>query len=212
MFNSSAHGRAVGRIVFGGVLIVGAGVLVERLVHANHAYAATTILATWSIAIVLGLIASAATDVFDRRRSDVQPIFAASFAVPTLGAALVLPLTIHMPFALLFGDGFVDFDAYAHASLYVTAPAHLVFGFLAARRAVQLANGSIAISSNKIFTTTIIAASVPFAVLLLIPPLLVGLTGLAILPILERMPTIIARELAPRVPMAIALTATRKAT
>lgn len=203
MFNSSEsndaverHARAVGRIVFGVVTIVGAAILVDRLIHRPEPHAVKVLGATWTVAFVAGWIVQQLELATKRAGSD---LLAASFAVPAVGVALLLPLTLHLPVALALGVGVAGFDKWAQLSLYVTAPAHLTFAFLAALRAIRLAQGRPAVSTRRIYVTTLIVSAIPFV----IPPLLVGFTGLAIIPLLDHMARMIERELTPPLPTAI---------
>jgi hypothetical protein len=132
-------------------------------------------------------------------------LLAASLAVPAFGLALVLPLTVHLPFAAAL-SGLDGFDDWAHLAVFVTGPAHVIFAILTAVRAVQLARGRAAVSVQMIFILTVLVSAIPFAVLFLLPPLLVALTGLPIVPLLQSMDRIAAAERAarPEVPHATA--------
>ncbi len=188
--------------MFGAVLIAGAVVLVDRLLAPENPHAGIALLGTWTIAILAGLAAMAAIRG-EPASGDTERIFVASFVVPTIGVALLLPLTLHLPIVAL-GWGVDAFDDWAALSLMITGPAHVVFAWLAATRAKQLARGELAITPTKIFAITIAASAIPFAVLYMIPPILVGVTGLPILVLLDRMERLVARESSVHVPTAIA--------
>lgn len=196
--------RIVGRLVFGAILLAGAAVLVDRLTERDAPEAFATLAATWTIAFVAGSIAQIATGAV-RTRPHSAGLRTASYVVPTLGIALLLPLTLHLPVALALGVDAAGFDRWAQLSLMITAPAHVVFAALAAIRAYQLARGAHAISTTRVYVTTLVVACIPFAILFFIPPILVGLTGVAILPLLDRMPQIIQREGIAPLPTAVAL-------
>ena len=194
MFNSRMEpgdrfARAFGRIAFGTVLIVGTGILVQRLLTMpNNAQAAKIIGATWLVALFCGWSVRQAAIVFCEH-ADVKDIFTLSYAVPVFGLALLLPLSIHVVAALALGC-VASFDAWARVSIYLAGAAHVGFAILATLRAVQLARGQIAISARTVFTRTLAVSAIPFVV----PSLVVGFTGLFLLPLLDRMEPIIERE------------------
>jgi hypothetical protein len=195
MFNSdeTRYSRAVGRIVFGVVMILGAATFVERLLRMREAHAAKTLAIIWIAALFAGWLFAQLASV-TARRVDVADIFTLSWVLPTLGVALLVPLTLHIPFALALGSNLSAFDDWARLSLVFAGPPHVVFAFLAAVRAARLAQGQPAMSATRIYIITLVAAAVPFGFLFLIPPLLVGLTGFAILPFLARLQGLIERE------------------
>lgn len=195
MFNSeeTRYSRAVARIVFGVVMILGAAAFVERLLRVPETHAAKTLAIIWIAALFSGWLFAQLASV-TARRIDVENIFTLSWVLPTLGVALLVPLTLHVPFALALGGNLSSFDDWARISLAITGPAHVAFAFLAALRAARLAQGRPAISAKRIYILTLVVASIPFALLFFIPPLLVGLTGLPILPFLVRLHGSIERE------------------
>jgi hypothetical protein len=89
-------------------------------------------------------------------------------------------------------------------SLFVGGTSHIALVIFAVRRANQLAEGRRAMSPEKIYTSVIAISCIPFAVLFMIPPIVVGLTGLAILPLLIRMERWIESERVPELPTAMA--------
>jgi hypothetical protein len=196
MFNSqydSRYPRAVGRIVFGVVMILGGATFVERLLRVREAHAVKTLAIVWLAALFAGWLFAQLASV-TARRVEIADIFTISWVLPTLGVALVLPLTLHIPFALALGSNLSSFDDWARISLAIAGPAQVTFAFLATLRAARLAQGRPAMSATRIYIITLIASSIPFALLFMIPPLLVGLTGFAILPLLVRMEGMIDRE------------------
>jgi hypothetical protein len=195
MFNSeeTRYSRAVGRIVFGVVMILGAATFVERLLRVPEAHAAKTLAIIWLAALFAGWLFSQLASV-TARRIDVADIFTLSWVLPTLGVALLVPLTLHIPFALALGGDLSSFDDWARISLAITGPAHVAFAFLSALRAARLAQGRLAMSATRIYIITLVAASIPFALLFFIPPLLVGLTGFFLVPFLTRLQEMIDRE------------------
>ena len=196
------QGRAIGRIVFGLVLIGGAYILVDRLHERADPQAAKVIGASWTLAFLAGSIARILTASLSTRPNPFAHR-ALSFAVPAIGIALLLPLTLHLPVALGIGVGLDGFDKWAQLSLWVSAPAHIAFAILAATRATQLARGTRAISTWQVYVLTLIVSCVPFAIFFFVPPIIIGLTGLAIVPLLDRMERIIKCDGAAPLPTAI---------
>lgn len=185
------YARAIGRIVFGAVMLAGVAVLLQRLFEMRHPETNKVIAATWIIALFCGFVARHVAVIFGDRKS-LQRIFVLSYAVPALGIALLLPLSLHLIVALALGVA-GDFDVWVQMSLHFAGPAHIAFAFLATRRAVRIAQGRDAQHARDVFVATLLVASIPFA-LILLPPLIVAATGLPILPLLERMRPLIERE------------------
>lgn len=186
----SQEGRALGRVVFGLVLIAGITILAERLVANRHDVDAAKVIAgTWTVAFGAGGIVSLLAGPSDRSVSPRLRVL--SYVVPTFGIALLLPLTIHLPIALALGVDVAAFDRWAFVSACITGVTHVVFATLAALRAWQLATGRPAISATQVYVAVLAVSCVPFAIVYFIPPVVVGLTGLPILVLLERMPRFI---------------------
>lgn len=148
---------------------------------------------TWSAAaaaFVLGCVI--------RDRDDRDSVAAA--VLPSVGIALVLPLTIHLVIATLLYPT-RSFDEWVQYSLLLVSVAHLVFAVLVGLRAAAIAQQRPPISVGTIYYATVCTAGVPGLVLVL-PLVLVALTGLPILPLLHGM----KRWCAPRhhLPFAIA--------
>ena len=179
--------------MFGVVAILGAGTFVERLLRMGEPHAAKTLAIIWLAALLAGWVFAQLAAV-TARRVDIEDIFTLSWVLPAIGVALLLPLTLHIPVAIALGGNLNGFDAWAKISIAITGPAHVAFAFLAALRAARIAQGRPAMTCTRIYIVTIVVASVPFALLLFIPPVLVGLTGFAIMPLLERMRVMIERE------------------
>jgi hypothetical protein len=191
--------RRIGRIVFGGVLLVGVGWLATSAWsssfgshHAAPLDGARIIGLTWLAAIAAGLAAWA---IAARVRGTWSrgALFARSVVVPTLGVALLLPLTLHLPVALMIADADA-FDLWVIASLWITGLAHLVFATLCAVRGYRLVAGKPGPTPATIYFATVITSCLPFVVLWAIPPVLVGITALPFAPMLHAMERRIARE------------------
>jgi hypothetical protein len=196
MFSSSLYGRRMGRVVFGAVLFAGAGVFVHQLAQgrafdgepdAPFAPASVILLATWALAIVAGAITTIA---LRKTARDPRPVFAASMVVPSVAIALLAPLTLHLPFV----GGGRDFDEWASLSLPITGVTHVLLAVLVAMRAYQLVAGGKAIRPGSIYLVCVAVSCLPFAVLYLLPPALVALTGLPFLPAMAYMQRLVERE------------------
>lgn len=190
------------RLAFGSALVVGAGGLVLRTLLVasqgpSSAPAAWQIVTGAWLVACLGYIGAspiarrilAATR---RRRAD-DDWLAASLVVPAVGLSLLLPLSLHMPFALLLG-GARGFEAWAGMSVFIVGHAHVVLAVLTARRALALVREDTPRSPGSIYLITVIAAAIPFGVFYAIPPILVAVTGVPILALLHVMESIVARE------------------
>jgi hypothetical protein len=206
--------RRAGRLAFGVVLLLGAAYLV-RVAWSEWAsgggpriQAARILTMTWLAAAVAGVAVRAIAARLPGSRS-AEALFTRSWVIPTVGVAVLLPITLHMPFALL-ANGEHGFDVWVVLSLLFTGVAHVVFAVLSAVRAYKLAIDKRAPSPRKIYVITLIVSCVPFALLLALPPMLVAVTGLPFLPLLRRMEPWIARERAelatiPTLPRATAM-------
>jgi len=104
-----------------------------------------------------------------------------------------MPLTLHLPFALLIAREARAFDMWAMLSMIITGPTHLVLAALTAHRARQLATGRIPLSPMKIYGACVAVSCLPFAIFVL-PPVLVMLTGLALYPLIAWMEPLAARD------------------
>ena len=197
--------RRIGRITFGGVLLVGvvhlivaacSGELGHESLQAGHAGsgldAARTIERTWLIAVLAGVVA---WRVAARLPFTPHPerLFAESLMVPAAGIALLLPITLHMPVILVIRDS-AAFDVWVVASMWITGLAHAVFAIGSMLRGKQLIAGEPACSPRKIYIATVVTSCVPFAVLYAIPPVIVALTALPFVPLLRAMEWIVIRE------------------
>jgi len=196
---SQIFARQVGRIAFGVVLLAGVAWLATdawsgtfgafRLPRLD---AARIVGLTWLAAIAAGLAAwGIAARVRGSRGSEA--LFARSIVIPTLGIALLLPITLHLPVVLLVADAGA-FDFWVVASLWITGLAHLVFAATCALRGYRLVTGKPAMSPARIYVTTLVTSCVPFVVLWAIPPVLVAITALPFVPMLHAMERRITRE------------------
>ena len=115
-----------------------------------------------------------------------------SAALPLVALSFLAPLTLHFLFVLVTSGGSADpksFDEWISVSVAIVGHAHLVlaicalrFGHkLAVRETSEIASGVTA-DWMKAYGFTILAGAIPGALFFLIPPILVGITGLAFIP------------------------------
>jgi hypothetical protein len=213
--------RRAGRIAFGTVLLLGTALLVqferiwshhgdghtERLVGGRWAatfvggelHAWHIIVGTWLAAIVAGLAVTVVVAVLPRGR-DGDSLRKLALVVPSVGVAMLLPITLHMPFVLR--NGAASFDQWCWLSMVGVGHTHIVFGLLVWDRAHTLANGGEAISIRSIYLLTCLLAAIPF----IVPVVFVAITGIPFIPLLYWMKRIADadREASVDVPFAIA--------
>lgn len=199
---SEIAARRIGRIAFGGVLLIGVVRLIATActseIRGASNYtgtgldAARTIELTWLLAVLAGVVA---WRVAARMRfaPDPERLFAESLMVPAVGIALLLPITLHMPVILVICDS-AAFDVWVVASMWITGLAHAVFAVTSALRGKQLVTGEATWSPRKIYIATVLTSCVPFAVLYAIPPAIVAITALPFVPLLRAMEWIAVRE------------------
>jgi hypothetical protein len=187
----SVRGKRVGRIAAGAVLITGAAWLVYLLAEVHRPRVAYTIPAIWAAAAAIYLLGAA---LGSRRTLDHSGELAVSaLVVPAVGAALMLPLTLHLLVGVVISSTPRGFDEWAGLSVLFTGPTHLVLAALVARRARQLATGLPAISPAKIYGICVAVSCLPFAIFVL-PPFLVGLTGLPLAALMSLMAPLAERD------------------
>jgi hypothetical protein len=191
MFKFSVRGKRAGRIVFGAVLLGGMALLVHRLATRDAAHAATLIPTTWVAAFAAYAIAGW---LGSRRTLDhADELAVPALVVPSVGMALLLPLTLHLPVAALMSTASRAFDQWALLGLVMTGPTHLVFALLVGWRARQLALGVPAIRPMKIFGICVAVSCLPF-VLIVLPPFIVMLTGIPLLALMGMMEPFALRD------------------
>lgn len=181
------------RIAAGLVLIVGAIELAYNAVqigengHTTHGmwHAPAIIVATWLVAAVVALVGAFVPDRADGAGH------VSSYVLPYMGVALMLPLTIHLPFAIALG-GTEGFDWWVLYSTAFVGIAHIVFAILVGLRASALAKGTQPISVRQIYVGTVVASGMP-GLLVVIPVLLVAMTAALLLPMLHAMEVHIQR-------------------
>lgn len=213
--------RRLARIAFGLVLIAGVAVLTHGAWGHHHQFghgwpsAAQIVGMTW---LAAALVAAVVRAIAARLPWSLAPetLFAESMMVPTAGIALLLPITLHLPIALMITDAH-GFEFWVEASLWITGLAHIVFAVLAVRRARQLVAGVPAVTPWQIYVATLLTSCVPFVVLWAVPPMLVAITAAPFLPLLGGMQRLVEREraeleaLTRALPRAIAVASRRSA-
>jgi hypothetical protein len=187
----SVLARRASRIAFGGVLIVGAIALLTSTFRA-HANELSILWQTWVSAVA----AAALVRVTMARAPDRDELAVPGLVVPAVGIALLGPLSVHALVCLATcGEWEVArrFHEWVALSVVFSASAHLAFAVLSVKRARALLRERPAMSAGKVWCWTTGVACVPY-VLVVIPPIVVGLTGLVFLPWLARMKVIVDRE------------------
>ena len=197
--------RRAGRIAFGVVLLAGVAVLVDhvlsfRLYDERPFHAWHIVVATWLGALVISAAVTAFVALLPRPR-DPDALRRAALAVPSVGVALALPITIHMPFTLAF------FDAWCTYSMLFVSHVHIMFALLVLVRANALTGTTLRRppSLKLIYLVCVGLALLPA----LIPAVLVAVTGIPFLYLLKCMETVAARDrdASRDIPFAIARTA-----
>lgn len=197
---SRVFARRIARIAFGIVLLTGWPALVVASRARGYPHAGQPPLdlryvigGTWLAAAVAGAVAyalAAGLRLSLRRRA----LFHTSLVLPVAAIALMLPITLHGLVALGIGVRVRDFNEWVAGSAVFAGIAHLVFAALSMVRVYRLADGRRAMGPGRIFWITVVVSGVPFALIYLIPPALVALTGVPILPLLHGMQALVDRE------------------
>lgn len=118
---------------------------------------------------------------------EAQRFLSLSIAAPMAAIALLGPLTLHfivggLP-VLLADEGLAPFGQWMAFSAVVVGHAHLVLAFVSwrfTRRLVRGQSGPVVREGFKALGWTVLAAAIPGALLLMLPPLITAVTGLAV--------------------------------
>lgn len=118
---------------------------------------------------------------------EARRLLSLSIAAPMAAIALLGPLTLHfivggLP-VLLANEGLAPFGEWMAFSAVVVGHAHLVLAFVSwrfTRRLVRSQSGPFVREGFKALGWTVLAAAIPGALLLMLPPLLTAATGLAV--------------------------------
>jgi hypothetical protein len=113
-----------------------------------------------------------------------------SFALPMVALTLITPLFVHLVIGTaVLGVNIYQFSAWVLISLLLVGHAHLTLLILSVMHVLRIREelnrgGSVAGASRGFWALlwTVAASSIPGAVLLCIPPILVALTGLLFVP------------------------------
>lgn len=173
----------IARIGFGLVLISGALFLAQNAVRLERGTASMhcrrVMMLAWVAALLVAFVGSLVRDRGDRHR-------VAGYVVPSMGIALMAPLTLHLFVAKLIGYSARGFDNWVFWSVVFVSVAHVVFAILVGLRAAAIVQGRPPISVGTIYIATVTLAGVP-GVLLVVPLGITAITGLPLLPLLYGM-------------------------
>lgn len=172
-------------LLMGGTYLVGAAVGRAKLRRLERALLAT------GEDDVFGHLAEieAATPV-ERALRLTHRLEVAGFALPMVALTLLTPLFVHLVIGTtLLGVNIYQFNAWVLISLLLVGHAHLTLLILSVMHVLRIRDelnrgGSVAGASRGFWALlwTVAASSIPGAVLLCIPPILVALTGLLFVP------------------------------
>ncbi|HEX5059762.1 MAG TPA: hypothetical protein VFV99_10410 [Kofleriaceae bacterium] len=184
MASNDIFARRAGRVAFGVVMMAGVPALVTHALAsrrwdeppAGGWYAWQIIVATWLLAITAGLIVRVVAPHV-RMRREADALRDAALWVPSVGVALLMPLTIHM---FAFTDDAREFDEWVRLSLAMVSHTHVAFAVLVYVRARALSRGDEPTSIPRIYVLTCAFALFPFV----IPVVYVAITGIPIVPLL----------------------------
>ena len=187
--------RRAGRATFGMVLAA-AGIGIAADAAARFPVPARTVIAGgWIAALCAVPLSWLAVRIWstlvDVGRIGDRWLFV-SVSAPLAGLALALPLSIHAGVALLVGVG--DFNGWVGLSCALVGHAHIALAILSVRRASRLVAGEKALSPSDIFGIVTGISAIPGAVFFLVPPLVVGATGLPFLYLLQLQEEHVAAE------------------
>lgn len=207
---STVFAARAARIAFGAYLIIGAILMTLAAIGVAGPSPWVVFVGSWIVAFVMSRVVRVA---IGPREENPETWLLASLVVPGIGLSLMMPLLVHLPIAALLGGG-DGFDTWVRMSIAVVGPTHLALAALVTVRAIGLVRGSTAtLTPAVIYLACVVVSLASSAELLFIPTILVAVTGLAILPVLKHMATIVwfERGSVVEVPRAIALNAARSA-
>jgi hypothetical protein len=192
--------RRAGRIVFGLVLIAGAVYLATHAGGIDQPYRYDTIpprgpnlhawhivVGSWAAATSAALLVMALVSALPRSRNS-NLLRVAALTMPSVGIAMMLPITLHMIFVLPSGER--SFDEWAWMSVVCSGHTHVLFALLVYARALALAHGSAPVRIKTIYIATCVVAVFP----VVIPAAFVAVTGLPFIPLLRYMEKLAAAD------------------
>lgn len=189
--------RRTGRIAFGVGFLVGPALIVllhvAGVVEVKHV--APFLLTGWFGALLARIVVTAVARSWladgDGRTGD--ELLTASLVVPGVVLAFLGPLSLHAPIAFALG-GHEGLDGWTAMGFMVVGFAHLTLAALVVLRAWRLVEGEHAMSPTRIYCWVVGAACVPGALAFGIPPIITAFTGVAALPLLKHMQSIVDEE------------------
>lgn len=188
------------RFAFGVAMLLGALMLTVRVADAwtdtsgsglfgrleNAPRVHELLTATWLAAFAAGILVHMLVRFVPALRVGVSGV--RSYVMFWVGTALWLPITVHWFWYLAQGNSVKQFDDWATFALAVTAITHVGFAIMVGRRAAQLARGEPPTSVKNIFAWSVVLGALPVGIMLLmIPSIIVALTGIPIVPLLLMM-------------------------
>ena len=213
-FPMDVHARTVDRSVrawraariAAGVGLVTGGLSLPVVALLDFPLSAATMLgASWLMSAAAALVAFAVSWAVPLAGRIGDRWLLASWAWPLAGLAVVLPLSLHSLFIVATGAGevansitnnptCVSLNGWVGMSWAIVGHCHLALAGMGIRRVERLVHGERALSAPAIYGITVGLAMVPGALFLLIPPILVALTGLPFLFLLWLPEVMIRRE------------------
>src|SRR4029079_6597395 len=100
----------------------------------------------------------------------------AGYTMPAMGVALMMPITLHLLFALVLDGAIAGFDAWCLYSVIFVGVAHVAFAVMVGRRAAAIVRVQEPMKVDSIYIATVALAGIP-GVVLVLPMLLVAITG-----------------------------------
>lgn len=190
--NDEVISRRLARTWFGVTLLLGALMLALRVTAGSRRGTdpAAIVVGTWFLAFLIYRIAR------DWRPAPSRPdrLATASLVAPGLGLLALLPVTIHLPFFALT-DHLHDFGHWVGLAVMLTAPTTVLAAILIWIRAIHLVEGrpaTGALSPGGIYALGVAAVGPLW--MLIVPGVLIMITGLPFISLLAHMETLVARE------------------
>jgi hypothetical protein len=175
------YARRSSRVAFGLVLGAGAAVLAAIAVGGERLHAVDRLPLVGPVIATSWLLAFAVAALVRRswpsRPACGSRLAIASVVAPGVGAALLLPLTVHAPFVLAIG---FPFDAYASWSLVFFGHVHVVAAVLIALRLREIALGREVGGYAAQYMIVVATSLLPGMFLFFLPTLVVLATGIPI--------------------------------
>lgn len=192
--NMFENAMRLGRTWFGVVLSGAGAAILMRGWSGGEWDSPKWIALAWVAAFAAGLIgAVVGVRVLDGERS-----LAPSLVWPSVGAGLILPLTLHLVVGLSLGADTRGFDEYVKWSVWFAGLAHVVTATLLGVRAYQLSTGRKALPIPIVVGGATIAGLIP----LVVPALFVAVTGVPFVFVMKFQEMLAKRGQAEQVPVA----------